>query len=113
MKICKGCQMSDCPNGYQICYVECDEKCNKRCNMRWGHCEIRKSQLPQPQLKPCPFCGGKGKLILDECMTIVPCKVKCQNVSCGAEIKRFCRGDIEKIKNHLIEAWNRRVGDDK
>jgi hypothetical protein len=32
MKICKGCQISDCPKGYQICCVVCDEKedCVKR-----------------------------------------------------------------------------------
>ena len=107
------CDLPPCPQQKEICCVECDEKCAKRCKTRWGHCEIRKSQLPQPQLKPCPFCGDKGKLILGEYMMGVPCKVECQNESCSAEIKSFSRGDIGKLKKHVIELWNRRVGDDK
>lgn len=64
------------------------------------------------ELKPCPFCGGEGKLILGTYMMGVPCKIECQNESCGAEMSRFSRSDIPKLKKLVINKWNRRVGDE-
>ena len=59
------------------------------------------------ELKPCPFCGGKARIIADDpfdgyqgnCTVYL---ARC--VVCGAEISG---GKHEKA----IEAWNRRTDD--
>lgn len=66
------------------------------------------------ELKPCPFCGGKAKIInyIDSRFfpTVNKAYVKC--------IKCHSSGDVFKQKNNsidyieeAIEAWNRRVED--
>ena len=58
------------------------------------------------ELKPCPFCGGEGKLIasgFNECYSLVKCE------QCGAESgmvrisKEYCADE------KAAEAWNRRA----
>lgn len=53
-------------------------------------------------LKPCPFCGGKARVMLeeedrpDDCFYNIYCTV------CGAQI-------WVKSKTKAIAAWNRRI----
>lgn len=57
------------------------------------------------ELKPCPFCGGKAKLIEEKhreypSTYIVACKGMC--------IRQYPYKD----KNRALEAWNRRAKDE-
>lgn len=51
------------------------------------------------ELKPCPFCGGKAKLL-----GFTRFWVQCE--PCGAQTPLYVFEDAAE------EAWNRRVGDD-
>ena len=67
--------------------------------------------MNEPELKPCPFCGGKAELYESEAYNLktetkeknirwfVMCE-QCTALTCGA------------LKGKAIEAWNRRVKDD-
>jgi len=50
-------------------------------------------------LKPCPFCGGKGRSVMNDAW-IIECSY------CWAQTDCF---DTEQ---KAIEAWNRRVSND-
>ena len=56
------------------------------------------------ELKRCPFCGGKAKLVYREPMSAV----KCQKCKALGAIVADCseQGDS---KNGAAEAWNRRT----
>ena len=70
------------------------------------------------ELKPCPFCGGEPRLIVQN-RTVIKgvvkrnCYVHCLN--CDARGERFLEG--ETIEEHKAAryaakaAWNRRVND--
>lgn len=62
------------------------------------------------ELKPCPFCGGEAKL------TIVPWCFKSGSSSSGWFVKCL-NCDVSQpayMSDHdAVEAWNRRVNDDK
>ena len=63
------------------------------------------------ELKPCPFCGGKGKVeLVDKIDDLDVYMVECQK--CGAAASFGTDGEII-TKEETIDAWNRRVGDDK
>lgn len=55
------------------------------------------------ELKPCPFCDGKAKLIEAEPSGFCVTCIKCQASSKLA----FCNG--EDSRPIVIEAWNKRV----
>ena len=57
------------------------------------------------ELKPCPFCGGKAKIVTwrDEKRRENPTKIKC--VSCG------CTSGVKNRIGKAAAAWNRRVND--
>ena len=62
--------------------------------------------MPEIKLKPCPFCGGEGKLItsgFNDCYSLVKCK------QCGAESKPFKISKEYCSDEKAAEAWNRRV----
>ena len=66
--------------------------------------------MGMPELKPCPFCGGKAYLFADNGIRVFCAK-------CGASNKVLCdmRTEIGVAGNatkSVIEAWNRRVNDD-
>lgn len=66
------------------------------------------------ELKPCPFCGGDGRIIekikvydsRDKrmCRCTTDFYVRCDR--CGAEAEHFDN------QNSAIKAWNRRVEDE-
>lgn len=66
-------------------------------------------------LKPCPFCGGKGKIKremendywFDVPVTIIHVFVKCKK--CGAISKKFKISEKYITAEKAIEAWNRRA----
>lgn len=57
------------------------------------------------KLKPCPFCGGKARLVPygDEHYF-----VSCTNIKCCATAGRHMQN-----KDEAIKAWNRRDGEEK
>lgn len=57
------------------------------------------------KLKPCPFCGGKARLVPygDEHYF-----VSCTNIKCCATAGRHMQN-----KDEAIKAWNRRDGEQK
>lgn len=63
---------------------------------------VEKKQTPI-EIKPCPFCGGKGELIMETSPHVsrpryfVACSV------CGCEMPRISRKTMK-----AIEVWNRR-----
>ncbi len=58
------------------------------------------------KLKPCPFCGGKAKVMKMGYPHWVYCLV------CGAKVHGRIVGEVEGEKAS-VEAWNRRVSDDE
>lgn len=65
--------------------------------------------MDKPILKPCPFCGGEAILsfsrdeYLNEQYVVI-----CRNV-----IKCGCLTQYRNSKEKAIEAWNRRVSDER
>ncbi len=55
------------------------------------------------ELKPCPFCGGNGKL----CIGSHVCFVKCQ--LCGAETGLIEVSAKYSAEKRAIEMWNKRA----
>ena len=67
--------------------------------------------MSMSELKPCPFCGGKAYLFVDNGI-----RVLC--VQCGASSKVLCdmrtaNGVAGNATKSVIEAWNRRANNDK
>ena len=54
------------------------------------------------QLKPCPFCGGKVKMVNG----IIARTIVFICEKCGADVMFF---GAEKNKDKAVKAWNRRV----
>lgn len=55
--------------------------------------------MSEIELKPCPFCGGKARLVKD----VVAYKVFCIRLNCDAQYG-WCA-----TKEAAIQGWNRRV----
>ncbi len=61
--------------------------------------------IPDKELLPCPFCGGKAKHMYQELpFTKWRHLIVCTNTTCGAE------GSCCASKHDAAEYWNRRVG---
>lgn len=70
------------------------------------------------KLKPCPFCGGEAKLKLDftfqQKLVVKQAFVQCR--VCYAKTKTFFYTTYEaweNTKRYAVEAWNRRVNDER
>lgn len=68
-------------------------------------CERMKKML-EIELKPCPFCGGRGRIMRAGNAYVVRCK------ECGAQTARNFIKDWHRNKyiaqGNAAEAWNRR-----
>lgn len=65
--------------------------------------ELKKRQEEITQLKPCPFCGGKARLLVDEGV-----KVICEECGCKTEEYKD-RPYVDEIAVFAaLERWNRR-----
>ena len=66
--------------------------------------------METPELKPCPFCGGKACIERDDTSVIPRFLPVCSNYGNG------CWGMQENwfiTEQEAIEAWNRRANNDK
>lgn len=62
-----------------------------------------------PELKPCPFCGGKAKLHHKYEMMTGYSYIYCTR--CRTETEKFAQSCSHSSDEKAIEAWNRRVSD--
>lgn len=78
---------------------------------------FEEQQTKRAQLRPCPFCGGEAKVIVDFLMDGV--KYCCTCTECEAKSTPYAFRDIgtmrdevfdkmEEKKEKAIEAWNKR-----
>jgi Lar family restriction alleviation protein len=60
-------------------------------------------------LKPCPFCGGKSKFIVDRIITAK----SGQSAEIGVVLclRGCCEQHYSDIEEEAIKAWNRRTED--
>ena len=65
--------------------------------------------MSEPELKPCPFCGGKAKVVAcNNRLARVICSVCGKSGSCVVcEDKMF-----QNVAELLTELWNRRMTDE-
>ena len=62
------------------------------------------------KIKPCPFCGSIGELQEDMYGFYV---MQCVNCGCQTPKKRAGWGSEKASMDLAIEAWNRRVSDER
>lgn len=71
-------------------------------------------------LKPCPFCGGEGKVKAAK-KDYIGFTIWCECKKCCAKTNGYCPDlkiedlaieNIDSCKNAAIKAWNKRVNDD-
>ena len=76
--------------------------------------------MKETELKPCPFCGGHGRLEIDSRCEGFGCNttyvyVTCQN--CGASGGKadsyFCGSDETYLKLLAIDSWERRADNEQ
>ena len=60
-------------------------------------------------LKPCPFCGGEGRLDHTGCGSSIGSRVVC--LQCFCKTNNFRISVSESSDKRAIEAWNTRVGE--
>lgn len=63
--------------------------------------------MTMPELKPCPFCGGKAHLFSSSICPTLDVVVECEDCLAGTQF--FSNGEVEELHQKAIEAWNRRA----
>ena len=63
------------------------------------------------ELKPCPFCGGKAVIHVDDGVRVIctVCESRTQTLIDGLSQGKLTGGSVGKV----IELWNRRASDGK
>lgn len=62
------------------------------------------------ELLPCPFCGGKAKLIIDTQFSEPYAMVRCEN--CSAKTKKIMQSVDYCATDEAAKLWNQRVSRD-
>jgi hypothetical protein len=73
------------------------------------------------ELKPCPFCGGKVRVAKtgdgDQLWWFVTRATEAGKCTCRVFMESMCfypdtpQEEKQKLKRDLVEAWNRRAGE--
>ena len=67
------------------------------------------------KLKPCPFCGGEGKVAYEDwvwCIRCENCFARSEGWSSGNASKEDLYYTIQESVLAAVNAWNRRVNDE-
>lgn len=62
------------------------------------------------ELLPCPFCGGKAKLIIDTQFSELYAMVRCEN--CSAKTKNVMQSVDYCAVDEAVKLWNLRMSRD-
>ena len=68
--------------------------------------EKERGDVRMTDLKPCPFCGGEGKLVIPDSWDPYKAFVRCKE--CGITGPTVWMVDDEKFKTTAVKKWNTR-----
>lgn len=72
---------------------------------------VKGAKMENRELKPCPFCGGKARIIVVK--KGFKSIIECSTPQCGFMRHSFNNGDTdEHAALRLTAAWNRRANDE-
>ena len=66
-------------------------------------------------LKPCPFCGGNGKIVYEDlvwCVRCEDCFARSEGWSSQNASKEDLYYTIQESVEAAVNAWNRRIADE-
>ena len=68
--------------------------------------------MDESNLKPCPFCGGEASMIQKSWdLFITGVRIECDE--CGASTSWTSGAILRDVRKRAVEAWNKRVEEDK
>lgn len=91
------------------CFYQIKNKCfgypeiKEICDLAIERLKAIKEEQDAIPLKPCPFCGGKAKIIQDDRLYFY--KVRCE--------KCYVETSPADGRNMIVEEWNRRVNNEQ
>ncbi len=64
------------------------------------------------ELKPCPFCGGQAKVLIDPDGTPSGIHCKCGALTRFLFMPRVVGENFGAVQERIVERWNRRASND-
>jgi uncharacterized Zn finger protein len=67
--------------------------------------------MAENELLPCPFCGGKGEILLigNSITGYSKAEVRCRSCGMGRTYRKLKGMSSDIIRSQLAKKWNRRV----